>query len=1059
MRHPVNPPCSQLPIQATSVRILSLLTFPIFARRFRTLQIATTRFHAQKYRMASKDAAGAADSTSYDDFAVVSEPSLQAGASAELDASTRGVAETSHESIPDEIPFDGNHLLEIIGTGQVEAVSAALQRSQAWVSQLVRFGGDSWRDPTRPLAIAASAPEAAAFEIALMMQPIMSNFPEQAAAAMVCAVRAENWDLVRFLAQHVKDAEPSIAQEACSESIDSFMYHVSTELDSGVDERTSSKGSSGTVDLLKALLTACTWTKKQLVKLLIVALRSGLATFVEVLVAEGADLTFTDSWGRSALHLGALSARLAMVRWLLQQPHFQSASAVNAQSRHGETPLYSALQSSFSSGAQNRDVVAVCKELLEAGADAKILAARGLSMLHVAASHRQKAAIPLLVSHGADPNCQDLDTRSALAYATLHSNPESGEVVEELLRVGVDPALGSMCPLVFTVDTGTQTRFMANTSAKEFRVLSRAWKNEHEQPSPMQLTNWPPLLDAIASGNAFAAAPLLKVAPLVTNRCGVGALHVAALYNQLELAEACITAGVSVNGSAETMAPPPLHWAVEGQHIEMGRFLLRSGADCLGLSQRLCTPLHVAAAVGNVEICTELLRACPQALGAHDIQGQTPLHYAARAGVGGAVDSLLTAGASLVAMDASGRRPCDCAATSDLKAELTPLPPRISSSALLPATGTWCITQWIPGAPGPPAAAVFSSAKDALRAVAALPEGVQAAAAFSASIQLDGHASAVGAGGFGDVSLKVLKRSGLPCAVKALRVASGTHALAAQRELAYEIRVQSSIIAPATLARVLGVVQSAPVAGEAAGGLSAVAEFVPGCQWTWVTEELGQQLPCRAKLGLALSLLEAIMNLHSQSVAHRDVHSGNVMVEINPAGALRARLVDFGLSYPWSLRADGYAATVLQKLHLGLSPPQGSAFVVKYARHTKEWQQLVDLFGAACLLTWLGATGAPPFSGWIPQHGSFAHSLHPFWIEGAPFMQTQLGQAVRLLLEACGVTVKPSSVVNASQTAPEPAEDQAEYGDFAVEAPHIDAGQIDTVTALARAMEQLEVAE
>ena len=271
--------------------------------------------------------------------------------------------------------------------------------------------------------------------------------------------------------------------------------------------------------------------------------------------------------------------------------------------------------------------------------------------------------------------------------------------------------------------------------------------------------------------------------------------------------------------------------------------------------------------------------------------------------------------------------------------------------------------------------------------------------------------------------------------------------------------MQSSIIAPATLARVLGVVQSAPVAGEAAGGLSAVAEFVPGCQWTWVTEELGQQLPCRAKLGLALSLLEAIMNLHSQSVAHRDVHSGNVMVEINPAGALRARLVDFGLSYPWSLRADGYAATVLQKLHLGLSPPQGSAFVVKYARHTKEWQQLVDLFGAACLLTWLGATGAPPFSGWIPQHGSFAHSLHPFWMEEAPFMQTQLGQAVRLLLEACGVTVKPSSVVNASQTAPEPAEDQAEYGDFAVEAPHIDAGQIDTVTALARAMEQLEVAE
>ncbi len=140
----------------------------------------------------------------------------------------------------------------------------------------------------------------------------------------------------------------------------------------------------------------------------------------------------------------------------------------------------------------------------------------------------------------------------------------------------------------------------------------------------------------------------------------------------------------------------------------------------------------------------------------------------------------------------------------------------------------------------------------------------------------------LGEGGMGQVYEGLDRRSGERVAVKLLR--GGSLATAREKELfAREARVGMEFGHPG-LVRVLAV--------EIQDGVQPylVMEYLPGPTLKGVLEA-GPLAPLNA-LDLAGAVLEALAFVHAQGIIHRDIKTGNIMLDT----AGRPRLMDFGLT-------------------------------------------------------------------------------------------------------------------------------------------------------------------
>jgi len=208
---------------------------------------------------------------------------------------------------------------------------------------------------------------------------------------------------------------------------------------------------------------------------------------IKELAERGADLTQTDRFGATPLHLAAEFGHASAIHWLLDlgmepdimdnfgrvalenaaewnqiqcakvlleggaEAAFQNSvqaeaihaaytvemlnllvesggSDVNAISGSGDWPLKSA--------AQENDMERV-QWLLGHGAQVD-RTSTGETALHPAVAHDSREAVDLLLGAGADPNAQDVD-----GWTPLHS-AQSCETIETLLQAGADPTITDM---------------------------------------------------------------------------------------------------------------------------------------------------------------------------------------------------------------------------------------------------------------------------------------------------------------------------------------------------------------------------------------------------------------------------------------------------------------------------------------------------------------------------------------------------------------------------------------------------------------------------------------
>ncbi|XP_072281308.1 poly [ADP-ribose] polymerase tankyrase-2 isoform X2 [Pyxicephalus adspersus] len=270
-----------------------------------------------------------------------------------------------------------------------------------------------------------------------------------------------------------------------------------------------------------------------------------------------------------------------------------NSQTVNCRDIEGRqsTPLH------FAAG-YNR--VAVVEYLLEHGADVHAKDKGGLVPLHNACSYGHYEVAELLVKHGAVINVADL-----WKFTPLHEAAAKGkyEICKLLLQHGADSTKKNRegnTPLDLVKDGDTDIQDLLRGDAA--------------------------LLDAAKRG-CVARVKKLCTPENVNCRDTQGRhstpLHLAAGYNNLEVAEYLLQHGADVN-SQDKGGLIPLHNAASYGHVDVAALLIKFNACVNATDKWAFTPLHEAAQKGRTQLCALLL-----AHGADPTlknqEGQTPL--------------------------------------------------------------------------------------------------------------------------------------------------------------------------------------------------------------------------------------------------------------------------------------------------------------------------------------------------------------------------------------------------------------------------------------------------
>uniref|UniRef100_A0A670HQD3 Poly [ADP-ribose] polymerase n=1 Tax=Podarcis muralis TaxID=64176 RepID=A0A670HQD3_PODMU len=270
-----------------------------------------------------------------------------------------------------------------------------------------------------------------------------------------------------------------------------------------------------------------------------------------------------------------------------------TVQSVNCRDIEGRqsTPLH------FAAG-YNR--VSVVEYLLQHGADVHAKDKGGLVPLHNACSYGHYEVAELLVKHGAVVNVADL-----WKFTPLHEAAAKGkyEICKLLLQHGADPTKKNRdgnTPLDLVKDGDTDIQDLLRGDAA--------------------------LLDAAKKG-CLARVKKLCSPDNVNCRDTQGRhstpLHLAAGYNNLEVAEYLLQHGADVNAQ-DKGGLIPLHNAASYGHVDVAALLIKYNACVNATDKWAFTPLHEAAQKGRTQLCALLL-----AHGADPTlknqEGQTPL--------------------------------------------------------------------------------------------------------------------------------------------------------------------------------------------------------------------------------------------------------------------------------------------------------------------------------------------------------------------------------------------------------------------------------------------------
>uniref|UniRef100_A0A336KKD9 CSON012202 protein n=1 Tax=Culicoides sonorensis TaxID=179676 RepID=A0A336KKD9_CULSO len=395
------------------------------------------------------------------------------------------------------------------------------------------------------------------------------------------------------------------------------------------------------------------------------AARYGHVGIINTLLQRGEKVDVTTNDNYTALHIAVESCKPGVCETLL-------GFGAEVHVRGGvqkETPLHI--------GARVKDGARCVLMLLKSGANPNIVTEDGESPLHVAAKYGNDETLDLLLEDGGDAllqshvgetplhlgcrRCQPVivdkliewvkskhgpdvvaqyintvneDGATALHYACHVLKDEvvipnsDKDIVKKLLQNGADVSIATRT----TAETCFHYCAVAGNNDILTEMLSHMTATDIQKAMNKQsAVGWTPLLIACNRGHMEYVNTLLANHARVDvfDNEGRSALHLAAEHGFLQVCDALLTNKAFIN-SKSRVGRTALHLAAMNGFTHLVKFLIRDHNAVIDiLTLRKQTPLHLAAASGQMEVCRLLLELGAN-IDATDDLGQKPIHVAAQ---------------------------------------------------------------------------------------------------------------------------------------------------------------------------------------------------------------------------------------------------------------------------------------------------------------------------------------------------------------------------------------------------------------------------------------------
>ncbi|RYF46246.1 MAG: hypothetical protein EOO38_14485, partial [Cytophagaceae bacterium] len=310
---------------------------------------------------------------------------------------------------------------------------------------------------------------------------------------------------------------------------------------------------------------------------------SGCSEEARKLVVAKADIKRRDIRGETVLFTAVRATRIEVVRDLLNR-----GADVNAQNADGDTPLHIAARLAYPTTYLSNRVAELISLLLDAGANANMSNGRGDLPLHVAL--RYKTSLDTTF---------DAQIDKSPVFPDPYTYSRSPMLASLIGKTDINVRDGSgLSPLLTTI--------MLRDNESRDLIQDKAPKKD-------SITTF---FDAIANGDSAQVAKMLKAKRyLAFYRLpdGTTPLHIAAQWGTIHCAEELVKCGADIN-ARDMHSFTPLHSTLMNptklfmrRAITMTSFLLNHGAAVNMAIPSGDAPLHLAAKMGDKELCNLLL--------------------------------------------------------------------------------------------------------------------------------------------------------------------------------------------------------------------------------------------------------------------------------------------------------------------------------------------------------------------------------------------------------------------------------------------------------------------
>ncbi|XP_051819877.1 poly [ADP-ribose] polymerase tankyrase-1 isoform X2 [Antechinus flavipes] len=414
---------------------------------------------------------------------------------------------------------------------------------------------------------------------------------------------------------------------------------------------------------------------------------------IEVLHKHGAKMNALDTLGQTALHRAALAGHLQTCRLLLSygsDPSIISLQGFTA-AQMGNEAVQQIL--SESTPVRTSDVDYRLLEASKAGdletvkqlcspqnVNCRDLEGRHSTPLHFAAGYNRVSVVEFLLHHGADVHAKDKG-----GLVPLHNACSYGhyEVAELLVRHGAS---------VNVADLWKFTPLHEAAAKGKYEICKLLLKHGADPTKKNRDGNTP--LDLVKEGDTDIQ-DLLRGDAALLDAAKKGCLA--------RVQKLCTPENINCRDT-QGRNSTPLHLAAGYNNLEVAEYLLEHGADVNAQDKGGLIPLHNAASYGHVDIAALLIK-YNTCVNATDKWAFTPLHEAAQKGRTQLCALLLAHGADPTMKNQEGQTPLDLATADDIRALLIDaMPPEalptcfkpqatvVSASLISPASTPSCLS-------------------------------------------------------------------------------------------------------------------------------------------------------------------------------------------------------------------------------------------------------------------------------------------------------------------------------------------------------------------------------